>query len=75
VYKFVYVFVAQVLSDQVANGIRVTQGEDAEETAKFCEMFNNFFDCLNVSNDFTGRNTLNNFKNPYRRAADFRLKV
>ena len=64
-----------MLSGSVANGIRLTQGAEAEETVKFVEQFNNFFDCLNVSNSRVGKQTRNVFKNPYRSANDFRLKV
>lgn len=67
----------QVLSNQVANGIRVTQGDEAEETATFVDNFDKFFDCLNVSNHMVGKCTRNTFKNPYRKSKgeDFRLKV
>ena len=38
-------------------------------------MFNKFFDCLNVGNCTSGKHTRNAFKDPYRSATDFRLKV
>ena len=52
-------------------------GEVAEETAKFADHFNKFFDCLNVSNPIVGKKSRNTFKNPYRKSKeeDFRLKV
>lgn len=53
----------------------MTQGKEAEETAKFADTFDKFFDCLNVSCFEVGRLTRNAFKNPYRNADDFRLKV
>jgi len=53
----------------------MTQGEEAEETAKFAEMFDKFFDCLNVSYAKAGMRSKNCFKNPYRKPNDFRLKV
>ena len=70
-------YFVQVLSNQVANGIRVTQGDEAEETATFVDNFDKFFDCLNVSNHIVGKHTRNTFKNPYRKSKseDFRLKV
>ena len=34
-----------------------------------------FFDCLNVSNSYVCKQSRNSFKNPYRSADDFRLKV
>ena len=70
----------QVLSNEVACGIRSTVGEVAEETAKFAEYFDKFFDCLNVSNPSVGKKSKNTFKNPYRKykdeeKEDFRPKV
>ena len=56
----------------------MTQGDEAEETAKFAETFDKFFDCLNVSNHLVGKHSKNVFKNPYRKpktGEDFRLKV
>ena len=53
----------------------MTQGQEATETAKFAEMFDMFFDCLNVSNSYVRKQSRNCFKNPYRSADDFRLKV
>jgi len=55
-------------------------GAVAEETAKFAEYFDKFFDCLNVSNPSVGKKSKNIFKNPYRKSTDedkedFRLKV
>ena len=50
-------------------------GDEATETAKFAEMFNKFFDCLNTSNFTVGKQQRNVFKNPYYSAEDFRLTV
>ena len=39
-------------ANQMANGICMTHGKEAEETVKFADTFDNFhkfFDCLNVS--------------------------
>ena len=47
----------QVLSSSVANALWVTFGDEAAATAHFCEMFDNFFDCLNVSNFDAGKRT------------------
>ena len=46
-----------------------------EETARFVDMFNKFFDCLNVNNFTAGMHDKNSFKSPYRKLTDFRLKV
>lgn len=51
------------------------QGEEATETAKFAGMFDKFFDCLNTSNSYIGKQSINCFKNPYRTVTDFRLEV
>ena len=68
-----------MLSNEVASEIRMTQGDEAEETARFAEYFDKFFDCLNVSNHVVGKHSKNTFKNPYRkpktRTEDFRLEV
>ena len=50
-------------------------GSEAEQTAKFVDMFDKFFDCLNVSNFFDGIHQLKPFRHPYRNGFDFRLKV
>ena len=41
------------------------QGEEATETAKFAGMFDKFFDCLNTSNSYIGKQSINCFKNPF----------
>ena len=69
-------FMPQVLSDSVSKALLLTGAEEAEQTAKFCDMFNKFFDCLNVSNFTAGQRSRNAFKSPYRKGKeDFRLKV
>ena len=69
-------FIPQVLSDSVSKALLLTSGEEAKQTAKFCDMFNKFFDCLNVSNFTDGQRSRNAFKSPYRKGKeDFRLKV
>ena len=50
-------------------------GTEAEETARFADMFDKFFDSLNVCNFNSGKHDRKPFKNPYRSASDFRLKV
>ena len=45
------------------------------ETAKFVDMFDKFFDCVNVSNFNAGKQQRKPFKQPYRSAKDFQLKV
>ena len=50
-------------------------GERGEETSRFCDIFNKFFDCLNVRSLSAGKLSRDAFKAPYRSANDFRLKV
>ena len=40
----------------------------------FVSNFNKFFDCLYVTNTFTGKNKKDDFKKPYEKAGDFRVK-
>ena len=55
--------------------MKLSGGPEAQETAKFAEMFNCFFDCLNVNSFEEGKNKRKHFKHPYRSGNDFRLKV
>ena len=52
-----------------------TKKGDMECTANFVELVNRMFDCLNVGNYTDGKRSRNPFKQPYRSASDFRLKV
>ena len=62
-----------VLSDRVSKALDLT-GDEAKETAKFVQMFDEFFDCLNEQ--FHKRQTpQERFPEPYRKTTDFRLKV
>jgi len=51
------------------------RGTEMEATAKFVKIVDRFFDCLNVGNYTDGKFSRNPFKQPYRGANDFRLKV
>ena len=55
--------------------MKLTGGDEVRETVKFVEMFDKFFDCLNVNNFSVGYQKRKEFKLPYRSAHDFRLKV
>ena len=50
-------------------------GVEAKETAVFVSNFNKFFDCLNVSNTSIGRCENDDFKKPFAKADDIRVKV
>ena len=59
----------------MATALRLMGGEDVEETAKFVEHFDKFFDCVNVGDFTSGKHSRNPFKSPYYSGSDFRLKV
>ena len=46
-----------------------------EETVKFNDMFDKWFDCLNVFNPNVGKLKRNPFKSPYCNKLNFRLTV
>lgn len=46
-----------------------------EETAKFIDMIDKFFDSLNVTNISSRRKKRKPFQSPYRKLDDFQLKV
>ncbi len=65
------------MSNSVAKAMEITLGNKAQETAKFVETFDKFFDCLNVSSLSAGKLSKNSFKSPYayRSGKDFRFRV
>jgi hypothetical protein len=64
----------QVLSNTISKSLKLFIGAEAEETAKFADIFNKFFDCFNVSHCLAAQKSRNPFMLPYRSAEDFRLK-
>lgn len=48
---------------------------ELRETIRFVNMFDKFFDSLNVSNFTSAKKERKVFKNPYRSGKDFRLEV
>ena len=65
----------QVLSNTVSKAMEVRSKAETEKTAKLVDMFDKFFDCLNMSS-FTARiQSRNPFKSRYRKDTDFRLKL
>ena len=46
-----------------------------DETAKFCSMFDRFFDCLNTQNASEGKRKRKPDLDPYRSVEDKRFKV
>ena len=71
----IYTYLLQVLSQTVSKALELTGGDEAKETAKFVDLFDKFFDCLNVNSFTKGKHSRKVFQNPYRKATDFRLKV
>lgn len=65
----------QVLSNSVGKAFELAASPGTEKTAEFVQIFDKFFDCLNVSNFVTGWHSRNDFKLPYRSGTDFRIKV
>ena len=65
----------QVMSDSVSKALRLLGGTATEETAKFVEMFDKFFDALNVSKFTNGKQNRKPFQSPYRSGSGYRLKV
>ena len=63
------------MSSTVAHAIKLTSGEGAQETAKFIDYMDKFFDCLNVSSFCEGKRKRKSFQQPYRGAGDFKLSV
>lgn len=68
-------FVLQVLSASVSSAFELTGKEEFEETAKFCKMFDKFFDCLNARQAGEGKQKRKPDLNPYRSKEDRRLLV
>ena len=64
----------QVLSESVSKAL-LDMGEEYSETAKFTEMMDKLFDCLNVNNFTAGKTKRKPFQDPYRQSDDFRIKV
>lgn len=59
-------------SQSVSKAVEFTGGPEVEETAKFADMSNKFFDCLNF---VTAYHKWNVFQRLYKSGTDFRLKV
>ena len=65
----------QALSFSVSKGLSHKLGPIASETSRFVDMFDKFFDALNVVNFDSSRHERKPFKDSYRSASDFRIKV
>ena len=59
----------------MSSGFKMLQSSDYDETAKFCSMFDRFFDCLNTRNANEGRQKRKPDLDPYRSVEDKRFDV
>ena len=64
----------QVLNSSVSKISLNFGSEDMNETAKYCEMWDNFLDCLNVRNTSEYKRKLKPFLKPYNNIEDERFK-
>ncbi len=63
------------MSESVSKALKLTGGPEVEETVKFVEYMDKFFDALNVSNYVGGVHKRKEFRLPYTSADDNRLTV
>ena len=63
------------MSESVSKALAVFGGQEAKETAMFTDMFDKFFDAVNVRNFTDGKTKRKLFQDPYCSGDDFRLKV
>ena len=64
---------AQVLSNRVATVLRQFGSDEASETANYCDMMDQFFDCLNVRSTKEGTYQRKPFLHPYEDQNDERF--
>ena len=65
----------QVLTSSVSHAYELMDNNEFSETAKFCSMFDRFFDCLNTRNAKEGKQNRKPDLDPYRSDKDARFKV
>lgn len=65
----------QVLSASVAKALEYYNDPATKETQRFCQMFDRFFDCLNVRSYTEGRKKRKPDLLPYRTVKDTRFEV
>ena len=70
-----HVFLPKVLSETVAEALRLTGGDEASETAMFVSMMDKFFDVLNVNSFIKAVRQRKPFMEPYTSKDDFRIGV
>ena len=67
--------ILQVLSNSVSCAFEMLKKEEFLETAKFCHMFDRFFDCLNTRRVGEGKEKRKPDLDPYTSDEDTRLTV
>ena len=67
-------YAAQVLSNTVAIALRRYGGDEASETANFCSLWDQFFDCFNTRHMDEASRTRKPFLKPYREGTDERFQ-
>lgn len=65
----------QVLSNSVGVALQTMKRAEFKRTVEFTMMFDKLFDCLNVSNFVTAKQSRNPFKAPFHSADDTRIEV
>ena len=64
-----------ILSKSVSDCFKLMQNEAYEETAKFCLLFDKFFECLNTRRAGEGKEKRKPDLDPYRSIEDTRFTV
>jgi hypothetical protein len=59
----------------VSGAFKFLGNEEHDETARFCHMFNRFFDCMNTCNMHEGKRKRNSDLEPYISIDDDRFQV
>ena len=67
-------YAAQILSKKMATVLQQYGPPDVQETAKICEMLDNFFDCLNVRSLTESKKKRKPFLTPYEDVNDIRFQ-
>ena len=72
--KMTVSFAAQVLSNRVATILKQYGTNEVKETARYCDLIDQFFDCMNVRTPKEDKKTYSKpFQKPYRSTTDSRF--
>ena len=75
IYIYILCVCNQVLSTSFAKALEYYKDPATKEIQRFCQMFDHFFDCLNVQSYTEGRKKRKPDLLPYRTIKDTRFKV